>query len=701
MFFKKHETMEQRFKDYLFGKGYLVNDVGENKKECAQTLFSLANLFGIKVIKGRELAVKEMIHDAERCLGTSVPLPFYKGFPGSVRKLTPNQLLLDQLIHYSVTYGMGDFSQPGHSLLEEWFERTAFKEKTDRKEFAAVTAEEGYNLLWSFAADLLHSSRPLNETQAELAVEFARRYPERVTVCNCKDTVFQIIRGTGRIEPTRFLQLPDVVKMAENFQLMNEASASPGSRSGKDSEKSFYLNLKNQDRKLICEVLDYLLAQPNPNIRDCYEKRRKWVGLLHHIHYVPRTEIARQFTEDLRGKGPNRSVYAGFEKEMEAGNVLKAAELLSSQKGSGALARNLNYLLSRCRNEEEVRCILDKLGNPNLILLLQLLQQYRYYHTDRRSFRFVNAGRMKIHTECDEEMARRRSILTEETRSLAESVIRDKLEKALKAKSIGKVYIESGMEKTAIPIQEGASSSGMGVLPKGSRISVPSGYKVRCFTYWEKVDDIDLAAFGLTESGAQVEFSWRTMHSSQSDAIVYSGDETSGYDGGSEYFDIVIPLFLKEYPDVRYIVFTDNVYSWGSNFRKALCKAGFMIREKDDSGEIYEPKTVKTAFRVQGDGSFSYLFALDLKTREMIWLNLNISSMDAVAGTRDISVVMDYFKILEELNLSRLFAGMATEITDDPAEADVIVSDRYEEDLKEEQVLIRSCDVEKVLAYLN
>jgi hypothetical protein len=44
---------------------------------------------------------------------------------------------------------------------------------------------------------------------------------------------------------------------------------------------------------------------------------------------------------------------------------------------------------------------------------------------------------------------------------------------------------------------------------------------------------------------------------------------------------------------------------------------------------------------------------------------------------------------------------MASETTDDPADADIIVADHYDGELKESQILIRSCDTEKVLAYLN
>ena len=191
------------------------------------------------------------------------------------------------------------------------------------------------------------------------------------------------------------------------------------------------------------------------------------------------------------------------------------------------------------------------------------------------------------------------------------------------------------------------------------------------------------------------------MYRDQSAACVFSGDVTSGYHGGSEYFDLTIPLFREQYPVLRYVVFTDNVYTRGVSFSEAFCKAGFMIREENDSGQVYEPKTVQTAFRILGDSSFAYLFALDLETREIIWLNITANSKTSIAGEADISVIMSYFDQLEEMNLAKFFRGIATDIVDCPEDADVIVADRYKGEMSEHQILIRSIDTEKLLAYMN
>ncbi|MGX8704276.1 MAG: hypothetical protein ACSW8H_07500, partial [bacterium] len=96
---------------------------------------------------------------------------------------------------------------------------------------------------------------------------------------------------------------------------------------------------------------------------------------------------------------------------------------------------------------------------------------------------------------------------------------------------------------------------------------------------------------------------------------------------------------------------------------------------------------------------FAYLFAIDIRNREFIWLNLTKSGTQIIAGAEDLSFLLDYFGRAKIFNLYDLFAAMAAERVDDPSEADVVVSDKpLPEDCVATQ--IRSCDVDKVLALL-
>ena len=132
--------MNSIYCEYLFDKGVLVNS--ELSENAFDARFALANRFNVSITKGAELAHERLIDFVADMLGEFVPDAFYRGFPQSVRKLSKDQLLFDQLMHYARTYGAGDFSEAGHSLFEEQFERLALNEETEIRRFVILTEEE-------------------------------------------------------------------------------------------------------------------------------------------------------------------------------------------------------------------------------------------------------------------------------------------------------------------------------------------------------------------------------------------------------------------------------------------------------------------------------------------------------------------------------------------------------------------------------
>lgn len=658
--------MELIFQKYLFEKHMLVSSAAQEEPHAFETLFALANLFNISVTSGKELAQEHMISLASDVLGVNVPQPFYKGFPKSVRELSSDQLLFDQLVHYAVTYGYGHFGEAGHSLFEETFQRIAFREKCEIKEFEIIPEADAVKRLGEYAEELLASSRPLNESQFSFVRDYIETYRYPVKQCASKHTAVRLLISLRSLRFARFLMMSDVIKVVEELYTYGSGDLRQ-------------LNLRNQDRKLITELMNELFAYSHCDLINCYEKKALWCGLLHHIHYQPKCEQAREFVEAMRSKG-NRSVYSAFEKAMSEGDIRRAVETLKKGKGAGALLRNLNYVVSRIEKPEDLAYVLESIETQNNIILLQLFLNHASRQASvkqlGRSFRFVKHGTMRVHTETEEEMTRRKSVLSLGQKTAIANFAEEKLRNNLKGK-LGKVYVEEEMKKIALPLQESASQGGFGVLTKGSRIPIPKGKKIRAFTYWEKVNDIDLSVIGITSNGSQREFSWRTMASQQSEALTFSGDETSGYHGGSEFFDIDLAGFQKLFPDIQYLIFCDNVFS-GSNFDKCFCKAGFMMRDLLDSGEIYEPKTVQTAFRIDCPSTFAYLFGVDLRSREMIWLNVSRAGNAIVAGETNMSFLLDYFNTTNVMNVYRFFEMATTELVTDPAKADLIVSDRAE-----------------------
>lgn len=347
------------------------------------------------------------------------------------------------------------------------------------------------------------------------------------------------------------------------------------------------------------------------------------------------------------------------------------------------------------------------MSEMNPIVIIQMLMQYQNYTSGQRIFKFTKNNTLRIHKESEDEMRRRKSFVSEDIRKAAQDCLRNSLKETIHGR-VGTVYIDPAMKKIAVPIQMSTSQSGFGILPTGSRVYIPEGKIVRAFTYWEKVNDIDLSCFGLSVDGKKKEFSWRNMWYNQNAAISFSGDQTSGYNGGSEYFDINLKLIRDLYPDFRYVVFCDNIFSGcgAIHFKDCFAKAGFMVRDEMTTSrdKIFDPKAVQTSFMLNTDSSFSYMFAIDLDTREMVWLNLSRDGDNAIAGNdKTMSMILDYMTITDVFNVYDLFDFMCekhVKLADHPS---IIVSDSVLEDTidKEKQLIIHSWDIERMMAYLG
>lgn len=674
--------MRDIYKDYLFEKHILVSEETTEEKHMFEVLFAMAHFFGVRITKGKELVHCEMIRELSKRLGENVPEPFYRGFPESVRNLSADELLLDQLLHYFHTYGLEIFDEAGHSAFEKAFERTTFRENTDVQEFVIQTEAEAKDTVYTIVKQLLSGSRPLSERQYALVHAFVCDDVCDLPDIASKNTLIRLLIDTKKLTLADRLNLSDVMKLVDELNYCNYNNSNPKK-----------LNLKNQDRKFLTAVLDRIFQSGKCDIRTCYEKKQLWNGFLHHIHYQPKNEVAEKFVCAMREKG-NESVYSQFERLMQEKKCQEAATLLREKKGTSALLRNMDYIISRMSREEVKTFFSEFPEDCGTLILLQLLFRYEVEPQKYgRIFKFTRHNLMKVHYETPEEQERCQSRLTEEQLKEVGAMIRSKLAVKLKNR-LGKVYIEPSMKNYALPISENTSQDGLGVLPKGSRIPIAEGKKLRAFTYWEQVNDIDLSVFALQEDGRQMEFSWRTMARQQSGAITYSGDETSGYYGCSEYFDVNIPEFKALYPDYRYLIFCDNVYS-GINFDKCLCKAGYMLRDWDDSGQVYEPKTVKSSYLVNCESTFAYLFGIDLFTNEFIWLNVARNSRSRVAGDTDVSFLTEYFHLIEVMNVYDFFVLMAQEIVEDAMEADVVVTD-HEIKCTDGTEVIRTYDFEQM-----
>ena len=208
--------MNAVFKKYLFERHILVSD-GMPEENRFEVLFSLAHFFGIRITEGDELVTRDMLVTAGECIGRDIPEPFYRGFPNTVKSLSRDQLLFDQLLHYYVTYGMRDFENPGHSIFEDGFNRTAFNERYTEKAFVCMTLADAEKYLRTCMDDLLASSRPLSKEQSEILNLYIDEYEFCPEAIASKSTATNLLRVRRDLRFADFLALSDVIRLVDDI----------------------------------------------------------------------------------------------------------------------------------------------------------------------------------------------------------------------------------------------------------------------------------------------------------------------------------------------------------------------------------------------------------------------------------------------------------------------------------------------------
>ena len=266
--------MKQIYKELLFEKNYLVSEGEGNSDTSFEVIFTFAALFNTRIVSGEKYAQKDMIPFIAEQLGVNVPETFYRGFPASVKTLSSDEMLFDQLYHYTKTYGLNLFEETGHALMESFLDKTAFREKKVIREFTIIPEKEARAKIADIYGDLLQSSRTLGDKQYNLVLEYLKDYDVEIKSCGSKSTAVRLLADSRNLNLTQFITMQDVVKLVEEINYRSY---------GSDDIKR--LNLRNPDKKFITDVMDKLLESSKCDIESYCERKAVWTDLLRQLRY--------------------------------------------------------------------------------------------------------------------------------------------------------------------------------------------------------------------------------------------------------------------------------------------------------------------------------------------------------------------------------------------------------------------------------
>lgn len=644
----------------LISRHYIMSNGKEDNNRDKYYAY-LLNKFGIEIVNPKFLN-KDVVQQLKKYLKINIPNSFYKN-PQDLKYFSCEELYLEQLISYiNIDLIEGNYNKNTNFNRIELFNKVLPKYENGKeikiRKYNIILENEINKILNDIFDAYCNYSRPFSiEETNEFLYLYSLGFYHNQDI-KCKDNIFYLLDKD--INFAKLLDRKDVVK----FSVLKFGNAN--------------FNKMNKNQKTTLKLIKNMI--PLVKKTSLSKKQAKFFN-----------KLCKECNLKIVDNNDN-SPYKAAIKEIKNGNVISASKIFLD---SGSLfARNFRFLLSRANNEEK-NILINMLPNDNPILLYQILTTI-LNDNGKRIFTFKNNNLVKCHIETDYEEKYRKSKLDYETRELLSNIIKNKIDSYyLSLPKLGKIYISEKFKKIALPINNSCSGRGLDVLPTGSRIKINGNY-IRTFCYWKNVFDIDTSALFIKDDFNQnndyVELSWRNYNTLPlGESALSSGDCRDK--NGAEYQDFKIDELLEL--GYRYVIYTLNGYGGKLDEGEIVC--GYQNKNNLNTS-AWDPKNIEFKINVISNSSAYTGFAIDLKTKEIIVLNLNSSGNNQVVNKKQLLLIEKYLKE-NFLNYSMYdLLKCRGEITT-KEEANIIFDDDYIP--LDNQKTIKSYEMEKLVALIN
>ncbi|MFE2510829.1 hypothetical protein ACFXC9_20635 [Streptomyces naganishii] len=406
---------------------------------------------------------------------------------------------------------------------------------------------------------------------------------------------------------------PEAIPVRENRAAVNEARLGVGADllldtvtdvlrlacalSGGDvtlREPTRFRSLSRPVRRRLLAGLDAVVAANPAKLADVHAHREpfKRLGERLHPHEHPGRPHAADVFAVARGEKEAPSFESRIEKLLDASDVVGAVKLLKSAPGK--LFRALDLLLRVAAGQEERDAVVAAAVEvaPDVSGRVVLSVREHLHNRARGS----DAPRIFVNR-------RGRAWVTPDFRAPVPAADRDRLIAALDAEvcrrlpAPARLLLDPEVLDVALPLSGRATAAGLGVLPRGS-VSAVDGEQLRFFVYWKQAKDrTDYDLSGLLLRSDYSTDSWLSYTSLTAAGGKHSGDITEAPDGASEFIDLSLDRVHG-----TFIVPQVNIYA-GEGFEEVEESFfGFMLRDGEQKGRPFEPRTVRMKSELRGTG---------------------------------------------------------------------------------------------------
>jgi len=635
------ENTVHNFMGNAYRLGYVFNETAQksllrySEKELSEILNEL------KVIKGANVIYK----------------PMYPNFPQQVKEASDFELIMNALMHYvGDAVGvriMPKYSENKRKILDEKIEYTVLGvawSKDFKKIAENVLSQKS---VWSEQdiSDLTVMKDYVDSSELSIKENIATAYslfPEH----DWSDSVKTVT---------------DVLRIAVSF--------SDGDVSLTENTK---FKLSRSQRRTIIKLLENTLRKNNGNTEDFARYPEEWKRLIKTLHisdYVSNDSLAMKAVNSVYLDKP-KSFNSLVEKAISDRDHTELIKLLGNRPGD--FARRLNHMIRIFPEHREkfVNSFYNVSDGVSLTVLVQMWNFFNGPKSDELELRSVSYKSRNI-----------RSGLIANKLSGDYSDVIEAIENGMKNRNDKKIFIEDSLNiKAVVPLGVRSTSTGSRQLGRGSRVQIAEDKStIRMFMHWKNVSgdrgyagrvDLDLSAYFISEDFTNVSAIWYGNLRNGNAKSYHSGDITSAPNGASEFIDVDVQSAIDA--GYRYVAMTVYNYTRQNFSEVPEAWVGVMLRDKPQSGEIYDARTVESRFDLNSESVQSTPAIFDLVTREMIWVdssqkldeysNYNVQNSLTGALAHIKSAVSDRL-----MTVSELVELTATRV-DSPEDADLVLN---------------------------
>jgi hypothetical protein len=606
--------------------------------------------------------------------------PMYPNFPDQVMEMSEGELYLNAIVHY-VTAGR---LRP----LTATEERPPLLEVVELQVIDLGTQEEFLRLF----GQIVSSNTSLSEQDKEDLRWFVATYgsditgllpeaiPQKENMAFVVGLLIEYVHDATDIVSRFCRTATDLLRLA--------VAMSGGDVSLATATK--FRSFTRAERRLMLGLLNRC---PNAT-EDMLRWKGRWIRLGERLHPREVAERYPQVAEAFRVLR-NDIPFPTFNGQVETALARRDAKVAVAHliSRAGDFARRLDHLLRLEPAAQDAVIaafaeVVDKVSTP---VLLQVRQHFRRpnHALPIRVF-FPKGSLAKAHA-----VTNVLPNLSGEVRDRIATLCEGALVARFRAlPSLGKVYVGRELWGYMVPFASRSASKSFRTLARGSRLSYDHAGKVlRFFVWWKNGEDrtdIDLSATMFDAEFNYVDIV--SYYNLKGYGGCHSGDIVDAPNGASEFIDITLDRVRKQ--RVRYVVMTLTSYTQQPYCDLPECFAGWMMRTKPGSGEIYEPKTVRDRLDITANSRIAIPLIFDVAAGEVIWCDMalrrNPRWQNHVHGNlKGINLTLEALTHLNKPNLYDLFTLHATargELVASPELADTVFSAANGTPFRHEQI---------------